>query len=215
MENKGGARTGIVSGVADISDPKQLQGLSLRLLAFARRRAAVRRWWLGAAGGLAKGQTVEDVVCEAVESLFGGKRRWDPASQPDPWEHLKSVVNSLLSNLVRSKENRLNSRDVPQDAVAPQDTPESALLRSEEEGALEKRRERAYSLLVDQIADADDKKLLALHDLIMNENIHKPQELSKRLSIPVAEVNNLKKRFWRACRRVLDILDKEEGQSHD
>lgn len=197
----------------DMNNPKELQGLSVRLLAFARRTARVRRWWLESAGVLAKGNAVDDVVCEAMVSLFGGVYHWNPSAQPDPWEHLKYVVRRLLQNLARSEENRTCSRDVAEDVAACGETPEMALLRVEEAQRLDTRRERAYSLLVDAVAD--DAKLLALHDLILNDDIHKPQDLSKRLGIPVPEVNNLKKRFWRACRRVFDILEKEEGEAHE
>jgi len=203
------------SRTIDINDAKELQGLSVRLLAFARRRAAVKRWWLGSAGALAKGHTVQDIVCKAMTSLFGGSRKWDRASQPDPWAHLKSVVNSLLSNLARSKENRVYGRDIDDEAAVAPATPESELLMAEEEERLERRRERAYSLLQDEVLAAGDSALLALHDLILAEDIHKPQELATRLEKPVNEVNNLKKRFWRICRRVLDILEKEERKANE
>jgi hypothetical protein len=124
-------------------------------------------------------------------------------------------IDSLLSNLARAKENRVNSREVAEDAAVVQTTPESALLRAEHEQWLERRRARAYSLLQDEVLAADDARLLSLHDLILKDDIHKPQELAKRLGISVVDVNNLKKRFWRICRRVLDILDKEEGQADD
>lgn len=209
------ARKGAPGAAVDLSDPKQLRGLSLRLLAFARRRANVKHWWLGRADALSKGRTVEDVVCEAMASLFGGSRRWDPQVQPDPWEHLKGVVNSLLSNLVRGKENRVNKRGVEEDVAVSQATPESELLKAEHEEQLQKRRSRAYSLLQEEALAADDANLLSLHDLILKEDIHKPQELAKRLNVSVAAVNNLKKRFWRMCRRVLSIVENEEGQSND
>ena len=199
----------------DINDPKQLQGLSLRALAFACRRARVKRWWLGTSGALAKGKTAEDIASEAMASLFGGRRRWDAAAQPDPWEHLKSVVNSLLSNLVRAKENRVNRRDVDHDAAVILTTPESEVLRAEDEERLKLRHERAYSLLQDGVLESDDPNLLSLHDLVLKDDIHKPQELAIRLGMSVKDVNNLKKRFWRICRQVLSILEKEEGQAND
>jgi DNA-directed RNA polymerase specialized sigma24 family protein len=199
----------------DINDSAQLQGLSVRLLAYATRRAKVKRWWLGGAGALAKGKMAEDVACEAILSLFGGPRRWEQTSQPDPWLHVKSVVNSILSNLVRAKENRVSNRDVEDDAASTQSTPESEMIAAEGEVWLEKRRALAHSLLQDEILAADDGTLLSLHDLIVRDDIHKPQELAQRLGTSVRDVNNLKKRFWRICRRVLDILEKEEGQTND
>jgi DNA-directed RNA polymerase specialized sigma24 family protein len=213
---KNDAQKGDLGGAAvDLNDPKQLQGLSLRLLAFARRRAKVKRWWLGMADALAKGNTVDDIVCEAMASLFGGPRRWDPKTQPDVWEHLKSVVNSVLSNLVRAKENRVNKRGVEPDLAAVRETPESEMLSVEHEEWLERRRVRAYSLLQEEALGANDEALLSLHDLILKEDIHKPQELAKRLNVSVNAVNNLKRRFWRICRRVLEVVEREEGQAND
>jgi DNA-directed RNA polymerase specialized sigma24 family protein len=213
---KNDAQKGDLGGAAvDLNDPKQLQGLSLRLLAFARRRAKIKRWWLGMADALAKGNTVDDIVCEAMASLFGGPRRWDPKTQPDVWEYLKSVVNSVLSNLVRAKENRVNKRGVEADLAAVRETPETEMLSVEHEEWLEKRRVRAYSLLQEEALAANDEALLSLHDLILKEDIHKPQELAKRLNVSVNAVNNLKRRFWRICRRVLEVVEREEGQAND
>jgi DNA-directed RNA polymerase specialized sigma24 family protein len=191
----------------DINDPKVLEGLSVRLLAFARRSAKLKRWWLKSSDGLAKGRTAEDVACEAIASLFGGKRKWQPASQPDPWEHLKSTVNSLLWGLSVARENRVCIRGVEDNDASTNQTPESQLMSQE-------RRERGYSMLESEILSADDSALLSLHDLIVNEDIHKPEELAPRLGITVADTNNLKKRFWRVCHRTLEKMEKEEGKSY-
>jgi DNA-directed RNA polymerase specialized sigma24 family protein len=193
--------------VIDLSDPVQFNEMATRLLALARRMASVKRWWHQAPDALAKGRTVEDVVSVAMASLFGGSRKWDPVKEPDPWNHVKSVISSELSNLVTSLENRRTTRGVDDELVANTETPREALLRKEEQAA---RRQRAYSLLIEQIGD--DDQLVKLHDLIVTEDLHKPQELALRMNITVTEANNLKKRFWRACKKVLAVLKKENGQ---
>jgi hypothetical protein len=81
-----------MTAVVDIQDPRHLDALAKRLLAFARRFAAIRGWWLNDADALAKGNTVEDVVRKALVSLYGGDRRWDPTKYPDPWVYLKLFV---------------------------------------------------------------------------------------------------------------------------
>jgi DNA-directed RNA polymerase specialized sigma24 family protein len=197
-----------VIAVTDNRDPKQLEALAERLFAFARRFAAIKRWWLGEAGVLAKGNTVEDVVRTALVSLYGGKRRWDPIKYPDPWVYLVLFVKTELLNLSASSENRLSGRDVDDDALITTETPEDLLLQAHEDAGRSERVARAYSLLIDELGN--DAELLQLHDLIINEDIHKPKQLAERLGVSVKDVNNLKKRFWRACRRVLAILEKEQ-----
>lgn len=195
----------------DINDPKQLDGLAKQLLAFARRFARVQRWWLGEAGALAKGNEVEDIVVAALQTLFGGKPRWDPTKYPDPWVYLVLVVKTKLLNLVVSVENRRSVRDPDDDALVAAETPETLLLEAEEDATRSERAALAYSLLVDELGD--DQLLLQLHDLIVNEDVHKPKLLAQRLGMDVKNVNNLKKRFWRACRRVLDLLEKEQSDA--
>jgi hypothetical protein len=186
--------------VTDINDPKQLDGLAKRLLAFARRYAAIHTWWLGEAGALAKGNTVEDVVRRALVSLFGevepsrttkaGKRRWDPVKYPEPFVYLMLFVKTELRNLSVSSENTLSSRDVDEDALITNDTPEAILLQMEADAENEERVARAYSLLIDEIGD--DNQLSKLHDLAINEDLWKPKRLAERLGMSVKDVNNLR-----------------------
>lgn len=208
MGTKRGAAKNPPPPVVDIDDPQQLNALALRVRDFAQGRANVYRWWLRTAGALAKGNTLDDVVANAVASLFGAKRTWDPSAQPDPFEYLKSVVNSELSNLARSADNRKLDR-APEDLDLPgDDTPLSALLDAEEDTELKQQRNRFYSLLIDAISNDND--LLKLHDLFVNDGIDKPQELASRLGMSVTEVNNLKKRFMRACKNVGDTMLADE-----
>jgi hypothetical protein len=214
MSSKKGKAEKGVTPIINVDDPAQLQGLALQMLAFARRRAKGRKWWLSGAGSLAKGEEIEDIVCTGMASLFGGTRKWNSAEQPDPVQHVRSVINSLLSNLVRAKENRVLSRHVSDESPSQGEDPEQALLRKEEGAALERRRERGYLLLIDGVAN--DDQLMKLHDLMVNDHISKPQELAARLGAAVSEVNNLKKRFWRACDKMIDTLDREaEGSNND
>jgi hypothetical protein len=214
MSSKKGKAEKEVAPVINVDDPAQLQGLAIQMLAFARRRAKGRKWWLSGAGSLAKGEEIEDIVSKAIVSLFGGSRKWNREEQPDPAQHARSVINSLLSNLVRAKENRLLSRQVSDDIPSQADDPEQMLLQKEEEAAIEGRRQRGYLLLIDGVSH--DEQLMKLHDLMVNDHISKPQELAARLGVSVAEVTNLKKRFWRVCEKMIDTLDRApEGSSND
>jgi hypothetical protein len=202
--------------LTDINDPKQLDGLSKRVLAYARRTASVMTFWLGKGGALAKGNTVEDVACKAMVSLFGqvdptapgkaGKRRWDPVKYPEPWVYLMVFVKTELKNLAVSSENKLCDRDVDDAALITTETVESLLIEAELDDEHEQRIQRLYSLLIDEIAG--DDALLRLHDLMI-DGIHKPQVLAERLSMSVKGVNNLKRRMSNAAHRALAGLEEE------
>ncbi len=210
-----GTKKGAASSapVTDINDPKQLEGLANRLLAYARRYARVRTWWLGEAGALAQGNTIEDVVRYAMISLFGDvdpeakvKRRWDPTKYPEPFVYLMLFVKTELRNLSVSKENRRSERDVDDDALITTETAEALLLEAEEHPAHEARVQRLYELLIDEIGD--DEQLVKLHDQMM-AGTFKPQVLADRLCMSVKDVNNLKKRMRNAANRALARLEKE------
>jgi hypothetical protein len=202
--------------VTDINDPKQLEGLAKRLLAFARRYARVMTWWLNRSDGLAKGNTIEDIVRTAMVSLFGeldpdpntttGKRRWDPKKYPEPFVYLMLVVKTELRNLAVSSENRLSDRDVDDDALTTDKTAEALLVEAEDAAEHDRRVQRLYSLLIDEIAD--DEQVQTLHDHMI-DGTYKPQLLADRLSMSVKDINNLKRRMSNAAKRALARLDKE------
>lgn len=214
VKTKKGTSGTSTAPITDINDKKQLEGLMTRLLAYARRYASVRTWWLGKGGALAKGYTIEDVVSKAIVSLFGevdpggktGKRRWDPDKYPEPWVYLMLFVKTELRNLSISSENKLSDRDVDDDALITTDTVEALLLEAELEAEHEHRVQRAYSLLVDEMGD--DEKLQKLHDEMMGGTF-KPKELVERLCMSVKDVNNLKRRMSNAGKRALARLKKE------
>lgn len=210
---KKGASTTSAALVTDTSDLKQLEGLAKRLLAYARRYARVRTWWLGDAGALAKGNTIEDVVRMAMVSLFGDvdpdakiKRRWDPIKYPEPFVYLMLFVKTELQNLSVSKENRRSVRDVDDVALITTDTAEALLLEAEEHPAHDARIQRLYGFLIEEIGD--DEQLVKLHDQMM-DGTFKPQVLADRLCMSVKDVNNLKKRMRNAANRALARLEKE------
>jgi hypothetical protein len=184
-------------------DTKELEALSKRLLAFARRHASTMSWWLGNGGALAKGYTVEDVVCKALMSLFveteveraegTRRRRWDREKYPDPWIYLVLFVKTELRNLSVSSENKSCARDLDEDSLQTNETPEALLLEAEADADQAKRVARTYALLIDEVGN--DKDLLAIHDLMMNEDIRKPAVLAERLSMSIKDVNNLKRRL--------------------
>ncbi len=199
--------------VTDIRDPKQIEGLSKRVLAYARRYARVMTWWLGDAGALAKGNTVEDVVCKAMVSLYGPldpdvrvKRQWDSLKYPDPFVYLMLFVKTELRNLSVSKENGRSERDVESGAIFTLDDAEALMLEVESDAAHKLRVNRGYELLIEEIGD--DPQLSQLHDEML-KGVFKPQMLAESLCMSVKDVNNLKKRMSNAGQRALARLQKE------
>ncbi len=183
------------------------QSLGLKLLAYAHRYAASVGWQTQDVA-LARGQGVEDIVQDAIASLYGGdpKRRWDPAKHPDPMDHLRSFVNSRLSTLSRSYDNRKVRGVVDPDRHVGLETPETLLVAKEDEAWLV----RAKDLLLAEILG--DDLLVRLYDLFENEEVEKPAELATRLGTTVDEVKNAKKRLRRAWERVLKMMTEEGAE---
>lgn len=53
-----------------------------------------------------QGREAKDFAHQAVTLVYGGDRNWDPMKEPDLVKYLKQVVNSLISNLLKSEENK-------------------------------------------------------------------------------------------------------------
>lgn len=179
--------------------------LAVQLLAYAYRYAT-SVGWKAKDRAIARGEGIEDIVQDALSSLYGGEpqRRWDPEATPDPMNHLKSFVNSRLSSLARSYDHK--NAKVPLDPEQHQgpETPESLMLEREEEQQHDAWWDRAKSLLLDEILG--DDLLLAMHDLMEKEEIDKPAELAARLSTSVEAIKNGKKRIRRAWQRVIETI---------
>jgi hypothetical protein len=188
-------------------DPDVVEGLSMRLLAFATRRARVLSWWLGEAGALAKGNTAQDVVLDALSQLYGGEHRWDPTRYPDPFAYLVLVVKTKLWNLAVSSENRLSERGVEDVALVEITTPETLLLEIEANAERRARASRVASALAAELKN--DEELTSLHELMIEQGILKPNELAQRLGKPARYINNLKKQLARAWKRVATRLETE------
>jgi DNA-directed RNA polymerase specialized sigma24 family protein len=180
------------------------------LLAYARRYAA-SIGWKTEDRALARGQGIEDLVQDAMASLYGGSplRRWNETTTPDPFDHLKSFVNSRLSTLARSYDNRRVKHGVDPEEHADPDTPESLVLMKETREADDAWRKRAVGLLHDEILA--DELLIQLHDLMEKEDIDTPAELARQLGVSVEDVKNAKKRFRRAWERVVQKMATTEA----
>lgn len=184
--------------------------LGVLLLAYAHRYAA-SKGWKSKDRALARGEGLEDLVQDAMASLYGpdtsGREQWDPANTPDPMDYLRSFVNSRLSSLGRSYDNRLVRGDVDPEAHAGPSTPEALLLKKRAQHAHDTWWAEAKDLLLTQLLD--DDLLMRIHDLMETEEIDKPADLALRLGVPVDAVKNAKKRLRRAWISVLELMGGE------
>lgn len=69
--------------------------------------AIFRLRWFGIKSEIRlQGREYKDFAHEAVTLIYEGKRVWDPQKEPDIIKYLKKVINSLISNLLKSEENK-------------------------------------------------------------------------------------------------------------
>ncbi len=61
-------------------------------------------------GVLPKGIEVDDLVMDSIASIFDGSRKWDINKKPNLQNHLKTIINSKISNLYSSLEYKTTNR---------------------------------------------------------------------------------------------------------
>jgi hypothetical protein len=84
---------------------------TIQQLLYCRMRG---RTWRGRRdGALPGGREVEDIVSQAIEDVLSGQRAWDPTQHPDLFVHLQGIVDSRLSHLGASAENRRMVAEFP------------------------------------------------------------------------------------------------------
>jgi len=178
--------------------------LALLLLRYAYQYAASVGWKVQDRA-IARGEGIEDLVQDALASLHGGdpKRRWDCQKHPDPMDHLRSFVNSRLSSLARCYDRKHVKYSVDPEQHAVTETPESLLMRDQEEAW----RARLRDLVLTEILG--DSVLVAVYDLLEKEEVASPAELAQRLNLSLEDAKNAKKRFRRVWERAIATLDAE------
>lgn len=159
--------------------------VGIRLTAYATWKARNRRWRTGRVDALAGGRTAEDLAAEAVLKVLSGERQWDPA-RGALLPYLQGVVDSLLSHLADSLDNRL------------QEPWTDAHDRAADEAGDVDPTERLTRLRAALHRDAQ-AALLAILDALEAGCAAKPQALAVHLGTSVADVNNRLKRLRRAA----------------
>src|SRR5262249_12373637 len=91
----------------------------MKLAAYAAFRSRNLSWRTGSDVALAKGLMPDDIAAQAIVSVIGGERKWEPERGP-LMPFLKRVVDSLLHHLALSADNRRIER-LFQDDTSPYD----------------------------------------------------------------------------------------------
>jgi RNA polymerase sigma factor (sigma-70 family) len=188
-------------------DQADWQRIVLDLASYAVSLVALRQWKTGD-GMLPKGHTPEDLAYEAIRLVFEGDRQWNPERDPDLLRYLKSVVKSLVSHLVRSKDHRArtSTRTEEQLEAVEQAVAEvpatSASPEQEFFGAADNARVAMLVDLVHGCANGDDELELIVLELSEGK---KPREIADSLGMPIDRVyqclQKLQRRIDAACKR--------------
>lgn len=161
-------------------------------LAFYARREIRRRGWS------TRHFPPEDFASTAIHRVFIGKRKWDPAKDPDLLLYLCSVIDSLIGHLPSQKKWILSLRDMQNptnielaelghDEDAHHD-PEAAVLQAE----LEAESETAFWELYESMPE--DPRVQEILDCI-HEGMSKREAIVKKLGIAPSEFDNARRRL--------------------
>src|SRR3990172_10704706 len=73
-----------------------------KLTAYVHFKVNYHKKWLRGSKELAEGYKPEDIVFESITDIYIGDRNWNIDKYPSLVDFLKSVIDSKVSNLVRS-----------------------------------------------------------------------------------------------------------------
>lgn len=172
------------------TDPRKLdiEAIAKEALAHALRRGRRLAWRSGNAR-IASLAVAEDAAADAVASLFGGTRKWNPAQVPDPRQHVRSTINSILWNRMISSEEKARPLE-GRALVVPDPSDPEMLLLAKEEAQWQKHVEDLFLTRV-----LDDPELLAVFTAMEQLESDKPAHLAKHLQLSVREVDSRKRRL--------------------
>ena len=162
--------------------------VGVRLAGYATWKARNLRWRTGRWDILAAGKTPDDLAAEAILKVLEGERAWDPGRGP-LLAYLQGVVDSLLSHLASSPDNRI------QESLAEEHD------RAGEAPSIVDPEDRIARLRA-LLRDDHQYPLLAIVDAVSAHCEPKPQSLAQRLGTTVADINNRLKRLRRYAQRV-------------
>jgi DNA-directed RNA polymerase specialized sigma24 family protein len=159
--------------------------------------------WRGRRGGAVPGGVdAQDVVQIAFERLLGGIRKWDATKNPDFGHFLLSVIDSIVSDLVRSPKNH-RERELSAFAFET-DESESAIIERlhsrvdySEASEADELVNSDFLIAVIGEVEKDDPPLHRILEAIVFEQIAKREQLAAHLSLAPSEITNAFKRLNR------------------
>jgi len=196
-----------------------------KLVLSVQKRGQAMKWRSGNRYEFAKGMTAEDLVQDAIKKLYTEERTWNLEKDDDLEKFLtESVLKSLLSNLVRSKDNTLvqiihqetdRTLDESVKVAKPHEdhathlmsrinNPEEIAISYEDKNEEIKRNEEARKILNRLMALASkDKEVTLILECTM-EGITKPQMMVEKTGLSIEQIYNGQKRFRRLMKKVRD-----------
>lgn len=190
----------------------------MKLAAYAAFRSRNLSWRTGSDVALAKGLMPDDIAAQAIVSVIGGERKWEPERGP-LLPFLKRVVDSLLNHLALSADNRRIER-LSQNDRSPYRA-ERIAFRNDDEGP-SPRCPAEFNVTdpSDSESDADERierlveaakaapELAEVLNAILDFDEARPRLIALRIGKPVNHVNNCLKRLRRLA---LKISTEAEG----
>ena len=152
----------------------------------------------------------EDIVIETIIRVLDGRRKWNSEKHSEIEKYLKSNIRSVINHSFDTVDDTQTQR-YPEDCKGNEYIPFSAdsvvneyteslqIPTPEELFFSEKKLTEFNSTMLAHFTEHPELEELALCYM---DNLSKPQDIAKELSIPVSEVNNRKKRLRRVLRRI-------------
>jgi len=156
------------------------------------------RWRNSRNGTPPEGIQAADIVQEVLAKTFDNTRKWDPSRHSDLFLWLKDQIDSEISNLVGSKQNRMQISEST--LIDPSilegidaSSPESILLRNEEESESDS----FFLELLDFLENEPDLQKIVEAFIEYREEVDKRSEFARYLCISSTELDACRKRLVR------------------
>lgn len=198
-----------------ILDEDQWQELLERLSLHAQIKLCRLRWRglpVSKGGHPPGGVEAGDIAADAITDVICGSRKWSEGSQPDFYKFLCDVVDSKISHLVESKENRIARRVKvdyrgDEDEEDESDCPADKQFRPDQCALKNDLREHLRTFMLKEL-EGDELALGILSCLEVE--IETPKEIAEYLEVTVKEINNAQKRSYRVLAKYIRIYEMGE-----
>jgi hypothetical protein len=144
--------------------------------------------------------------------IIAGTRAWDPSTQPDLLRHLKSIIDSKVSNLVNASDNKTTKRFTP--SVDGEMEPSEYQVKSREPDPYEVVSSKDSADKFREVLTAELQNDPLALDLLrcLDADITKPADMATVLGRTIEEINNAQKRLRN---KTLKVLKKMNGEEHE